>query len=80
MRLFFFFVLTGYTYVFKPGGIGSAWGNKGAFRRGVQTSGWGEDLKNSIVFTWGFVEVLCWFWVSDSWKSPVAGVFLEWRG
>ncbi|MCJ1299419.1 hypothetical protein MMC08_002211 [Hypocenomyce scalaris] len=63
VRLFFFFVLTGYTYVFKPGGIGSAWGNKGAFRRGVQTSGWGEDLKNSIVFTWGFVEVLCWFWI-----------------
>lgn len=28
-------------------------------------AGW-DDLKNSLVFTWGFVEMLVWFWVSDA--------------
>lgn len=27
-------------------------------------AGW-DDLKNSLVFTWSFVEMLLWFWVSD---------------
>ncbi|KAH0563004.1 hypothetical protein GP486_002437, partial [Trichoglossum hirsutum] len=26
------------------------------------SSGKGEDLKNSFVFTWGFVEMVSWFW------------------
>lgn len=24
----------------------------------------GQGLKNSMVFTWGFVEMVLWFWVS----------------
>lgn len=73
MRLSFFFVVTAYTYVFKAGGMGSAWVNKS----GVHTPGAGDELKNSVVFTWGFVEVICWFWVSGFWRSFVAGVGLE---
>ena len=36
------------------------------FGKGVTKgrAGW-DDLKNSLVFTWGFVEMLVWFWVSD---------------
>ena len=58
--------MTGYTYVFKSGGMGSAWVNKS----GVHTAGVGDELKNSVVFTWGFLEVICWFWVSDPWEGP----------
>jgi len=56
VRLFFLFVLTGYTYAFKPGGI-------------MASSGWnykksvGDHLKNNMVFTFGFLEVVMWFWV-----------------
>jgi Increased loss of mitochondrial DNA protein 1 len=49
VRLLFFFILTGYTYTFKYTG------SRGAYV--------GEDLKNSFVFTWGFVEMVSWFWV-----------------
>lgn len=37
------------------------------FGKGVtkEKTGW-DDLKNSLVFTWGFVEMLVWFWVSDT--------------
>lgn len=28
-----------------------------------EKAGWG-GLNNSVVFTWGFVEMLVWFWVS----------------
>ncbi|KAI4132207.1 MAG: hypothetical protein LQ347_002666 [Umbilicaria vellea] len=59
VRLFFFFVVTAYTYVFKAGGIASAWASKS----GAHTAGVGDELKNSVVFTWGFVEVICWFWI-----------------
>ena len=30
----------------------------------MQTNGT-DQLKNSLVFTWAFVEMLVWFWVSD---------------
>jgi len=26
-------------------------------------SSWGEGLKNRVVFTWAFVEMISWFWV-----------------
>ena len=45
VRLAFFFAVTAYSYVGKPGGM------------------WGV-LCNSVVFTWGFLEMLWWFWVS----------------
>ncbi len=63
MRLLFFFIVTAYVYAFKPGGVilmGTEFGTKKG--QGVK-SGW-DDLKNSVVFTWGFVEMVLWFWVS----------------
>jgi hypothetical protein len=26
-------------------------------------SSWGEELKNRVLFTWAFVEMIIWFWV-----------------
>jgi hypothetical protein len=46
VRLLFLFVLTGYTYTFKEGGLSE-----------------GNTLNNSIMFTWGFLEMAAWFWV-----------------
>ncbi|KAI9818223.1 MAG: hypothetical protein M1827_000848 [Pycnora praestabilis] len=56
IRLLFFFLITGYTYTFKPGGLGAKEGAE-------YTAGAGDNLKNNVVFTWGFVEMVCWFWV-----------------
>lgn len=53
VRLAFLFALTGYSYAFKPGGVFGSSG-KGA----------GDNLKNSVVFAFGFVELSVWFWVS----------------
>lgn len=55
IRCTFFFALTGYAYAFKP---------KGPVR-GVprQSSPW-DSLNTSVVFTWGFLEMISWFWVS----------------
>lgn len=33
---------------------------------GVAQEGKGQGLKNSVVFTWGFVEMVLWFWVGLS--------------
>lgn len=52
IRLFFFFVVTGYSYAFQPGGP----------MRVGEKPGW-DGLNNSVVFTWGFVEMLIWFWI-----------------
>lgn len=30
---------------------------------GLLGEGKGQGLKNSVVFTWGFVEMVLWFWV-----------------
>ncbi|CAF9915727.1 hypothetical protein IMSHALPRED_002684 [Imshaugia aleurites] len=52
VRLVFFFAVTGYSYAGKPGGL---WGGKAGTRA--------EVLCNSVVFTWGFMEMLWWFWI-----------------
>ena len=31
-------------------------------------AGW-DGLNNSVIFTWGFVEMLVWFWVSAPFVS-----------
>lgn len=59
MRVLFFFGLIGYTYLFKPGGVFMA-----ASRGGDGGLGVGDELKNSVVFTWAFLEMMGWFWVS----------------
>ncbi|KAF2255258.1 hypothetical protein BU26DRAFT_153164 [Trematosphaeria pertusa] len=56
VRLAFLFVVTGYTYTFKEGGMLSSKGH-------AYAPGAGDHLKNSIVFTWGFLELAAWFWV-----------------
>lgn len=33
---------------------------------GLVGEGKGQGLKNSLVFTWGFVEMVLWFWVGLS--------------
>ncbi|KAF2793853.1 hypothetical protein K505DRAFT_305088 [Melanomma pulvis-pyrius CBS 109.77] len=56
VRLTFLFGLTGYAYTFKEGGM---FARKGS----AYTFNVADDLKNSIVFTWGFLELAAWFWV-----------------
>jgi hypothetical protein len=78
VRLLFFFAATFYSYVFKPGGVALA-GREFGKGVGKASAGW-DDLKNRLVFTWGFVEMLVWFWVSSVvvpllsffWASPPA--------
>jgi hypothetical protein len=55
IRLIYFFLITGYTYLFK---------NDGADMRGKRyKSSAGDHLKNGLVFSWGFIEILMWFWI-----------------
>lgn len=56
VRLLFLFIITGYTYMFKEGGILAATGGNYKPRAG-------DNLKNSVVFTWSFLELSAWFWV-----------------
>ncbi|KAK4951830.1 hypothetical protein LTR17_020804 [Elasticomyces elasticus] len=55
VRLLFLFVVTGYVYMFKPDGI---FGSGSITRASI-----GEPLQNSLVFAWGFFELVAWFWV-----------------
>lgn len=56
VRLTFLFGLTGYIYLFKEDGV---FGSKIASSRASV----GENLQNSLVFTWCFMETAYWFWV-----------------
>lgn len=38
--------------------------------------GW-DDLKNSLVFSWGFFEMMVWFWVSLGALREREGFFLK---
>ena len=62
VRLLFFFAVTGGAFGFasrgENGGVESGGGN-------MAKEAWKEGLCNSVVFTWGFVEMLVWFWVSS---------------
>ncbi|KAK4561161.1 hypothetical protein LTR86_005116 [Recurvomyces mirabilis] len=55
VRMVVLFAVTGYTYLFKPGGL---LGPTSAARGSI-----GEPLQNSLVFAWGFMELAAWFWV-----------------
>lgn len=57
IRLLFLFALTAYTYMFKEGGMMAPRSNDYMMSKG------NTNLHNSIVFTWGFVEMAAWFWV-----------------
>lgn len=56
VRLTFLFVVTGYVYLFKENGV---FGSGSAAKASI-----GEPLQNSMVFSWGFMEIAVWFWVS----------------
>lgn len=57
MRLLFLFILTAYTYTTKEGGMMAPRSNDYMMSNG------NTSLNNSVVFTWGFVEMAAWFWV-----------------
>jgi len=58
VRLLFFFGVAGYAYVFKEDGmLGVPAGTRG------YKAGPGDLLKNGLVFTWAFLEIVVWFWV-----------------
>jgi hypothetical protein len=56
IRLLFLFPLTAYTYIFKADGLGMV---KGRFYKPNA----GDNLKNGMIFTWSFLELVMWFWV-----------------
>lgn len=56
VRLTFLFVLTAYVYLFKEDGV---FGGGSMLRK----AGVGDNLQNSLVFTFGFLETTFWFWV-----------------
>ena len=58
VRLTFLFSLTGYIYLFKDDGM---FGSKS-----IRKAGAGENLRNSLVFAWAFMETAAWFWVSST--------------
>jgi hypothetical protein len=74
MRLLFLFGLTAYTYTFKEGGLLTK-------RTQEHLMGKGDTLNNSIVFTWGFLEMAAWFWIyttlRDERRDKVAKVVAE---
>ena len=57
VRLIFLFGLAGYIYTFKDDGI---FGSQSLLRQ-VKP---GDLLRNSLVFSWAFMETAAWFWVS----------------
>ena len=57
IRLVMFFGITGFSYLGKVG-------SKGVLPKGANHLGVSGLVCNSVVFTWGFVEMLGWFWVS----------------
>lgn len=76
VRLLFFFGVAGYAYLFKEDGMLG----RPAGARGYQ-AGPGDLLKNGLVFSWGFLEVVLWFWVymnvREERKVAVAKIMAE---
>ena len=56
IRLLFLFLLTGYTYASKDGGLFAPRSYDYAMSAGA-------SLSNSIVFTWAFLELIAYMWV-----------------
>ena len=51
-----FFALAAYSFIFSP--------KSPIYKTSLYVrSSWGEGLKNRILFTWAFVEMITWFWV-----------------
>lgn len=73
VRLLFFFAVTGGSYLGAEGAVGMLKGagrpGSGAFGSGGvaagvgKVGGWREACCNSLVFAWGFLEMVFWFWI-----------------
>ena len=82
-RFFLFFAVSFFIYQSKPGawGIRSSSANSYAYSSGAsanqEISGL-DQLKNRVVFSYGFMEAMFWMWVSlfDSFIHFVVFVFL----
>lgn len=61
VRVAFFFAVTGAIYL---GGFGLEEAKKDGFARTSALNSAREALCNSFVFSWAFLEMLTWFWVS----------------
>ncbi|KAM3065921.1 hypothetical protein ACMFMG_009854 [Clarireedia jacksonii] len=57
VRFFFSGALSLYTWLFSSSSPMTA------SRSAYKASGWGEGLKNRVVFTWAFLEMVTWFWI-----------------
>ena len=67
IRLAVFFGITGFSYLGKAGA-------KGMLPKGANHPGVSGLVCNNVVFTWGFVEMLGWFWVSlFEWERRAEG-------
>ena len=61
MRLISFFTITAWSYASRNGGLFATRGE--ALRDGIAGPG-AEGIANGLVFTWGFLQLIMWFWVS----------------
>jgi len=59
IRLLFLFLFTAWVWLSRP-----AQGAAGVTQSLVEGQGWAAELKNSLAFTWGFIETIAMFWVS----------------
>lgn len=73
VRLVFFFGLTAWAYVGKSG-LEDGFAVPDPSSLTVTSVGMREMVCNSFVFSWGFLEMLSWFWV-DSWLSIWRSVY-----
>jgi len=71
VRLIFFFLLIGYTYIFRPSG--SAMYSTTAVGPGL------EALKSGLVFSWGLAEVITWFWIYSTLREELGGAIAKQR-
>jgi hypothetical protein len=53
-----FFSTAAYSFLGSGRDLGRTFANKG-----YGGSAWGDGLKNRVVFTFAFVEMMVWFWV-----------------
>ncbi|KAL3417866.1 hypothetical protein PVAG01_10876 [Phlyctema vagabunda] len=69
VRLFVFFGLCFYSYAFSS--------SSPAYTSGHNVyvpSTWGEGLKNRVLFTWAFLELIAWFWIFVSLREERRGI------
>ena len=76
-RLLFFFAVTGGSYLGKPGALFGA--ERGTGKLVVGMGGAREACCNSLVFTWGFLEMVFWFWVSEDFSLPSVTASCMWK-